>query len=611
MKQPKTINVALGAIELGKNHRTAFDQVKDAELMDSINQVGVLQAIILRTIPDKNDGYQLIAGERRYRAAMKLYELDNSRLTIPAPIYDELSDADALEIQITENMQRENVHPMDEARAFKSLGELKGYEVAEIALRMGKTPAYVGRRLKLNDLIEDIQAAFSADKMDTSIALVLCKFDKEIQQQIFNKEIKKQLPHKIQLEAWALTDYQGNLALAAFDLGDATLNKAMGACATCQHNTGQVAGLFPEDAKNARCTLVSCFTKKVKTHFDRELKTVIDDGTVALITTEYGRNNNLSDKMKGHKIYNRSDYANSNLPLPPDIEGYEKDLNFGRFNSREEMAADFEKDLVKFEKEKKAYDKKVGAGQYTKAFIIAGEGAGKYVFVDLKKESQAIAKADELDVPTIEAEIKRLQEREERNQELDQEKNLTKIHEFISTFSIDENAVKSDLREGMANGNTDKMPDPLHDVELRALVLLLYNRMSWTYHDDFFDIIGWEETTDIEFYEHLAGLSVEKLQQYISILTRQNIIDHFTPKKGDLYTHKPEMKCLIDILDHDCQPQLKEIMDEQAAVIEKRQGRVNKRITDLTAAKAEIEKSQDNAEPGKKKAAKKQIQKTE
>lgn len=610
--KPKPLSVALGAIEMGPNHRTNFNTDQLNELAESIAQVGVLQPIIVRTIEGKNDGYQLVAGERRYRAAMIVYERDNSKLTIPAIVHTNLSDQDALEIQITENLQRVDVHPLEEANAFKSLSQVKGYELTEIALRVGKPPRYVGQRLKLTDLIGDIQAAFAADKMNLGLAMQLCKFGKEIQIQIYDKEIKKQLPGRVHIEPYTLQDYQGNLALAAFDLSDTALNPAMGACLTCQHNTGLVGGLFPEDEKNARCALVKCFAGKVKKHFDRELKTVLSDGTIALITTEYGRNNSLAEKLKGHKVYSRNDYSNSNIPMRPDIEKYESDLQYGYSNvvTREDMLAEFDKDLAKYEKDQKAYDKKVAGGQYVKAFIVSGEGAGKYVHVQLDKKeaSAAQAKADELDPDAIEAEIGRLKQREERNKELDQEKTLAKVHDFVSTFSMDEDAVKADLKRDFAEGKIES----LHHVELRGLVILLYNMVGWNYRDDFFEIIGFEdEPGEIEFYEHLAQAKEAVLQRYIALLTRQCIIGEFTPKKGDYYTDKIEMRALIDLLAYMSEGQLKEIMKEQAEAVNKREGRVNKRIAELQAAKDKPagEPAQDNAEPGKKKAAKKQPKK--
>lgn len=606
--KPKPLSIALGAIEPGPNHRSHFDAEPLKELADSIEQMGVIQPIIVRTIEGKTDGYQLVCGERRYRAAMMVYEKDQTKLTIPAVVYNNLSDQDAMEMQITENLQRADVHAMDEALAFKRLSEIKGYELPEIALRMGKGVKYVGQRMKLTDLIGDIQAAFSADKMDLGLALQLCKFSTEIQVQIYDKEIKKKLPGKIEIEPYTLQDYQGNLAMAAFSLEDTTLNPAMGACLGCQYNTGQnIGNLFPEDAKNARCTLVKCFAGKVKKHFDKELKVAINDGTTALITTEYGRSNSLPEKVKGMKVYSRNDYLNSDLPMRPDIEKYEHDMHYGFQNtqqSREDMLLEFNKDLEKYEKEQKAYDKKVTAGQYQKAFIVAGEGKGKYVFVQLdKKESAAKAKAGDLTAGDIEAEIKRLQEREERNKELDQKKNLEKIHSFMGTFSLEEDAIKHDIKVSVH--------EPLRYVELRALVILLYNLMGWMRRDDFFEVIGFkDEPSEMEFYEHLKECKDDRLNYYVAILTRECIIQEFMPKKGDRYTDKMEMRCLVDLMEIHSTKDLDEILKEQRDVTEKREGRVNKRISELQAAKLEINKpagstAQENAEPGKKKAVKK------
>src|SRR5207302_1611154 len=102
------------------NPRTQFDPTKLAELAENIRQHGVLQPILVRPLPKgAADTYELVAGARRYRAS-KLAR----RESIPATVR-ELTDAQALELQVIENVQRVDVHPLDEAQGYAALIELQ------------------------------------------------------------------------------------------------------------------------------------------------------------------------------------------------------------------------------------------------------------------------------------------------------------------------------------------------------------------------------------------------------------------------------------------------------------------------------------------------------
>ena len=110
-------DIPLGKIRESKtNPRRFFDEAKLAELADNIRQHGVLQPILLRPLPEGETGtYEIVAGTRRYRAS-KLAK----RESIPATVR-ELTDAQALELQVIENVQRVDVHPLDEAQGYAAL----------------------------------------------------------------------------------------------------------------------------------------------------------------------------------------------------------------------------------------------------------------------------------------------------------------------------------------------------------------------------------------------------------------------------------------------------------------------------------------------------------
>lgn len=113
--------------------RKFYDEQSMQDLTDSVRESGVLQPILVRK-KAKGKGYLLVCGERRYRASVAVQTAFKTRDTIPAVIR-ELSDEEALQLQIVENLQRKDVHPMEEAVGFKSFIEGKNWSFEEIAKR--------------------------------------------------------------------------------------------------------------------------------------------------------------------------------------------------------------------------------------------------------------------------------------------------------------------------------------------------------------------------------------------------------------------------------------------------------------------------------------------
>jgi len=149
--------------------RLAFDQATLDELSASIKEHGVLQPILVRPLTDNE--FQLIAGERRWRAS-KLAGL----ATIPALVED-IDDDTALEIAIIENLQREDLSPLDEAAMFDRMVHEHGYSVRRLAQKLGKDKGYLENRLRLADAPPEIRELVSLRKDTLSAAYELMKVD--------------------------------------------------------------------------------------------------------------------------------------------------------------------------------------------------------------------------------------------------------------------------------------------------------------------------------------------------------------------------------------------------------------------------------------------------
>jgi ParB family chromosome partitioning protein len=149
--------------------RLAFDEETLQELAASIREHGVLQPILVR--PLDGGGFQLIAGERRWRAS-KAAGLE----TIPA-LVEEIDDDTALEISIIENLQREDLSPLDEAAMYDRMVREHGYSVRRLAQKLGKDKGYLENRLRLADAPEEVRELVSLRKDTLSHAYELMKVE--------------------------------------------------------------------------------------------------------------------------------------------------------------------------------------------------------------------------------------------------------------------------------------------------------------------------------------------------------------------------------------------------------------------------------------------------
>jgi ParB family chromosome partitioning protein len=143
--------------ESTSNPRRVFDDMQLRELAANIQSHGVLQPIVVRPSPDGADGmYELVAGARRFRAS-KLA----GKNTIPATVRN-LTDAEAHEVRLIENLQGENIHELDEGIGYRSLMDLRPdfYTVETIAAQVAKSPSYVRGRISLAELTPAARTAF-------------------------------------------------------------------------------------------------------------------------------------------------------------------------------------------------------------------------------------------------------------------------------------------------------------------------------------------------------------------------------------------------------------------------------------------------------------------
>ena len=165
--------------------RVKFSEDELEALTDSVREQGILQPLLIRK---DDDGYELIAGERRLKAARR------AGLTqVPAIIRD-ISDAELLEISIIENIQRENLNPMEEAEAYQRLMDEFGMTQEQVATRVGKSRPAVANFLRLNHLPDEIKDSIMDGALSMGHARAISGLEKTAQQRsVWRQVISKGL----------------------------------------------------------------------------------------------------------------------------------------------------------------------------------------------------------------------------------------------------------------------------------------------------------------------------------------------------------------------------------------------------------------------------------
>ena len=274
--------------ESSSNPRRVFDEAKLRELADNIKSHGVLQAVLVRPSPDGAEGmYELVAGARRFRAS-KIASKD----TIPATIRD-LTDAECRELQLIENLQRADIHELDEGIGYRSLMDLKPdfYTVETIAAQVGKSPSYVKGRISLTELIPAAQTAFYDGKLTVAHALEIARLQPKDQERALMecfpghrssgsilKDRKAEALTVRQLRDWIEREIHLDLKNAPFDAENANLLPAAGACTACPKRTGNNPLLFPEIRNKSLCTDPTCYQAKVQAFVQLRVEPLVKEG---------------------------------------------------------------------------------------------------------------------------------------------------------------------------------------------------------------------------------------------------------------------------------------------------------------------------------------------
>lgn len=240
---------------------------------------------------------ELAAGHRRLRAARQ------AKLPTLAAIERPMTDPELLEVLTIENLQREDVHPLEEARGYQSLLELgEGYDIDAIAAKVGKSLSYLYQRLKLLALTPASQQAFLEGQFTAGHAIHLARLQPDDQKEALKEFAERNYlgqPSVREFGRWIHRAMLCELSVAPFKLSDADLVPSAGACTNCPKRTGAQPGLFPElddglpvrsSRKTApdRCMDRRCHEAKMVAHLVRRRAELSQDGKPILeISTDW------------------------------------------------------------------------------------------------------------------------------------------------------------------------------------------------------------------------------------------------------------------------------------------------------------------------------------
>ena len=270
------------------NPRKTFNRARLDELVASVKASGVHQPILVRPLPGsrieetswvavhpqsvspfpvkkaERPTHEVVAGERRYRAS-----IEAGLPTIPAMIRH-LTDAQVLETQLVENLQRDDLTELEEAEGYERLMAHSQLTAEAVGSKIGKSRSYVYGRLKLLDLCQEAKQALREGAIDASRALLIARIPDgklQIKAVAYASEAHSgEVPSVRLLQTWLRQNVMLPLDRAPFQIADARLVKVAGSCKDCPKRTGASPDLFADVLGADICTDPPCYNTKAAAH---------------------------------------------------------------------------------------------------------------------------------------------------------------------------------------------------------------------------------------------------------------------------------------------------------------------------------------------------------
>lgn len=548
------VSVALADIQPSNyNPRKNFDEKSLVELADSIRQQGVLQAIGVRPIAENR--FEIVFGERRYRAS-QIAGLEE----IPAVILD-ISDETAEEMAVTENLQRKDVTPIEEANAYQKLIESGRHDVQSLAVQFGKNESYIRTRLKFVSLIPEIAQLLEQDELTISVATEICRYGEDIQHDIYEKHLKEGVLYN-SWRGMKASEVAKNIERSyTTDLKRYFFDKTV--CLSCPHNTNNMM-LFCEEGSCGNCANRKCLEEMNASYLAEKAVQLMEQRPFALLCRDfYGCNEKVVEQLvaSGFEVEKLSvrpaDYPEE--PEAPDMEDYENAEEYA------EAYKEYEKELSEYKKECEDVNRRSEAGEIT-LYVTIGHNDISLCYVE-NAEVQAVAgEAKDAVVSPIE----KLEKQDKRNKEIAQEKTVEDTKKQI---------LEVDMTETKFGTDEDRM---------------IYFFMLPFLRREHFEAMGIEAK---ETYYHLKdedkmNIIANLTAKQKAIIRRDFLISNFKNASGSNAT----ASLLLDFAKKHMPDQLADIQNGHNEVYEKRHLRIEEKIAVLSVqekAKQEANATED------------------
>lgn len=222
--------------------RKDFDENSLSDLAQSISQHGLLQPLLVRPLPI--GGYQIVAGERRYRAC-RMAGLTEVPVTIR-----ELSDTETMELALIENLQREDLSPIEEALGYKALIDEHGFSQEEVATSVGKSRPAIANSLRILKLPDSVLEYVKQDKISAGHARALLMLDSEedmleLAQLIYKKDLSVRQAEKLAKKKPEVEeDTQPERKPSFYSMVELALNESLGRKIKVNKNKGKQGGVL-------------------------------------------------------------------------------------------------------------------------------------------------------------------------------------------------------------------------------------------------------------------------------------------------------------------------------------------------------------------------------
>ena len=408
--------------------RKSFNEEALKQLSESIKEHGVLQPI---TVRKSGKDYIIVMGERRYRAS-KLAK----KKTIPS-IVRAFDNNDVLEVQIIENLQRQDVEPTEEAEAIAYLSDK--YAPTEISKRLGRTENFVRQRLKLAGLIEGFKAFVRNGEMTISLGTGVALFEPEEQQMMLETMGEEFNAHQINQ---MIKNQTYDLENAPFDVVDEKLITKVGACTICPFNAANQGNLFG-DGKMV-CTKSACYeTKKSKSFLNLIEKSKTENVLLIPEIRKYWANDESNQliisqlEQNGLKVYLLDDVEIIEEPIEPTIEAIKTEYQHYDY-SEEELKTEQEEAIENYKEELETYNYAKENGFVDGVMFHPKTYLNKVIFVKIKEDSKTenstysepIANRKMADC-TPEEQIVKINEREIRKRHIEHNKQFEDMVQMI------------------------------------------------------------------------------------------------------------------------------------------------------------------------------------